>query len=478
MRIFLPETRLIENKPQMTKATSEVAGSFRDPSGYVYLRDNELYRQVNHSYQEEFDLFLESGLCQYLIDAGLLIRHTEVGVEHAASNGAYRVIKPERIPFVSYPYEWCFSQLKDAALLTLEIQAKAFDAGMSLKDSSAYNVQFVGSKPIFIDTLSFERYREGQPWVAYRQFCQHFLAPLALMSHVDVRLHQLLRIYLDGIPLNLTSRLLPKRTQLSFGLLSHIHLHAKAQERFSESSMPSTSRKVGRTSFLGLVDSLRSTIGRLSWQAGGTEWHEYYDKTNYSDTAFQHKQQLVAKMLERVIPRPACVWDLGANEGIFSRIPSSQGIRTVSFDIDPAAVETNYLQARIEEQGNTLPLILDLANPSPGIGWANRERMALVERGPADTAMALALIHHLAISNNLPFGKIARFLGEICHTLIIEFVPKSDSQVQRLLSTREDIFPEYHQESFEVEFSKIFSIEHRETIRDTGRTLYLMEARG
>jgi ribosomal protein L11 methylase PrmA len=462
----------------MTREYVEVPGSFRDPSGYVYFRDGEIYRQVNRSYQEDYDRLVDSGLCQKLVGGGLLIPHVEVGIEYAAGERAYQVIKPQQIPFISYPYEWCFSELKDAALLTLEIQQRAFDSGMSLKDCSAYNVQFAGGKPVFIDTLSFERYREGQPWVAYRQFCQHFLAPLALMSYVDIRLHRLLRVYLDGIPLDLASQLLPRRTQLNFGLLSHIHLHAKAQERYSDSSVSSTTRQVGRTSFLGLIDSLRSTVSKLSWQAGGTEWHDYYDRTNYSSAAFDRKQQIVADMLDRITPTPQSVWDLGANEGLFSRIASNKGIRTTSFDIDPAAVETNYLQNRKAEQGDLLPLVLDLTNPSPGIGWANQERMSLIERGPVDTAMALALIHHLAISNNLPFSKIADFLSKICHTLIIEFVPKSDSQVQRLLSSREDIFSEYDQATFEVEFGKFFSIERREPIRETERTLYLMELRG
>jgi ribosomal protein L11 methylase PrmA len=437
--------------------------------------DGEIYRQVNRSYQDDYDRLADSGLYQQLIDKGLLVPHVEVGLDHAVSEQAYKVIRPQRIPFISYPYEWSFSQLKDAALVTLEIQQRAFDADMSLKDCSAYNVQFLGGKPVFIDTLSFERYREGQPWVAYRQFCQHFLAPLALMSHVDIRLHRLLSVYLDGIPLDLASRLLPRRTQLNFGLLSHVHLHAKAQERFSESSVSSIDRKVSRTSFLGLVDSLRSTVKKLSWQAGGTEWHDYYDSTNYSSAAFDHKQQTVAEMLDRIAPSPESLWDLGANEGLFSRIASKKGIRTVSFDFDPAAVETNYLENRKAERGDLLPLVMDLTNPSPGIGWANQERMSLIERGPADTVMALALIHHLAISNNLPFSKIADFLSKVCHTLIIEFVPKSDSQVQRLLSSREDIFSEYDQATFDAEFGKVFSIEHREPIRETERTLYLME---
>ena len=461
----------------MTDRYAAISGSFRDPSGYVYFRDGELYRQVSPSYREEFDQLVGSGLYERLAGDGLLIPHNEVGLEYAGNDGAYKVIKPQRVPFISYPYEWCFSQLKDAALLTLETQSRAFDAGMSLKDCSAYNVQFIGSQPIFIDTLSFERYREGRPWVAYRQFCQHFLAPLALMSHVDVRLHGLLRVYLDGLPLSLVSRILPVRTRANFGLLSHVHLHAKAQERFADSSVALTDRKVSRMAFLGLVDSLRSTVNKLSWQAGGTEWHGYYDNTNYSSAALGYKQQLVAEMLDRIVPPPRSVWDLGANEGVFSRIASSKGFPTISFDIDPAAVETHYLHSRGAAHQDILPLILDLTNPSPGIGWENRERMSLTARGPADIALALALIHHLAISNNLPFSKIAQFLSEICRTLIIEFVPKSDSQVQKLLSNREDIFPAYHHEAFEAEFGKLFTIARREPIRDTERSLYLLELR-
>ena len=452
----------------------EVPASFRDPSGFVFLRDGLVYRQINQAYQEDYDHFVNSGLYENLVQDDLLIPHTEVGLQYAATKDAYKVIRPEQISFVSYPYEWCFSQFKHAALLTLEIQTKAFDFGMSLKDCSAYNVQFRNGKPIFIDTLSFERYREGQPWVAYRQFCQHFLAPLALMSYVDVRLHQFLRVYLDGIPLDLASRLLPARTRVNFGLLSHIHLHARAQERFADRSVTSKSHNVGRMAFLGLVDGLKSAVAKLKWQPGGTEWHDYYEISNYSDVALEHKRQLAAEMLGRITPSPTSVWDLGANTGVFSRIASDRGIPTVSFDIDPAAVEENYLESVAKAETNILPLVLDLTNPSAGIGWENRERMSLLERGPADVVLALALIHHLAISNNLPFKKVAHFLSQVCRSLIIEFVPKSDSQVQKLLSSREDIFGEYDQQTFEREFSEFFALQHSEPITDTDRVLYLM----
>jgi hypothetical protein len=453
---------------------AEVPGSFRDPSGVVFLKDGTVYRQINHAYEEDYDHLMTSGLYEKLVQDGLLIPHTRMGLEYAISEDAYQVIRPEQIPFISYPYEWCFSQIKDAARLTLEIQAKAFGFGMSLKDCSAYNVQFVHGKPVLIDTLSFERYREGQPWVAYRQFCQHFVAPLALMSHVDVRMHQLLRVYLDGVPLDLASRLLPPRTRTSFGLLSHIHLHAKAQKRFADESIRSQARSVGRTAFLGLVDSLKSTIEKLEWQPRGTEWHNYYDISNYSDVAVEHKKQLVAEMLDTIVPAPASAWDLGANVGVFSRIASDRGIPTVSFDIDAAAVEKNYLESVTKAETDILPLVLDLTNPSGGIGWENQERASLLDRGPADVVLALALIHHLAISNNLPFTKIAHFLRQVCHSLIIEFVPKSDSQVQRLLSSREDIFGDYDQQTFEREFGEFFVIQCSEPIKDTDRVLYVM----
>lgn len=459
---------------RMRERPKRVLASFRDPSGFVFLRDGQVYRQINQGYQDNYDHLMDSGLYEALVQDDLLIPHEEVGLEYAITQEAYKVIRPEQVSFISYPYEWCFSQIKHAALLTLDIQTRALDYGMSLKDCSVYNVLFSGRRPVHIDTLSFERYREGQPWVAYRQFCQHFLAPLALMSHADVRLQQLYRIHIDGVPLDLASRLLPSRTKLSFGLLSHIHLHAKAQKHFADETAPSRSREVGRTAFLGLVDSLRSTVERLNWEPSSTEWHNYYAISTYSDVALEHKKQLVANMLDAIAPPPKGVWDLGANVGTFSRIASDRGIPTVSFDMDPGAVERNYLESLASKEANILPLVLDLTNPSPGIGWANRERMSLLERGPVDVALALALIHHLVISNNLPFEKVAGFLSQICRSLIVEFVPKSDSQVQRLLASREDIFERYDRQTFERQFGEFFDIQYGEPITETDRHLYLM----
>lgn len=448
--------------------------SFRDPSGFVFSRDGEIYRQVNRRYADDYEQLMQSGLYERLVQDGLLIPHREVGLQYALTEDAYQVIQPERAPFVSYPYEWCFSQLKDAALLTLAIQERAFDHGMSLKDCSAYNVLFVSGRPVFIDTLSFERYREGEPWIAYRQFCQHFLAPLALMSYTDVRLSCFLRDYVDGVPLDLASRLLPVRTRFNAGLLTHVHLHAKAQRRFADERVPSNRRGVGRTAFLGLVDSLKTTIRRLTWKPQGTEWHDYYNITNYSDVAFEHKKHLVGQMLEEIEPFPGSAWDLGANVGTFSRFASDIGIPTIAFDNDPAAVEKNYLESVQREETGILPLLLDLTNPSPGVGWANEERASLLDRGPVDVVLSLALVHHLAISHNLPFEKIADFLSRIGYSLIVEFVPKDDSQVQKLLSGRDDIFERYDRHNFERAFGAFFEIQRREAIKDSRRWLYLM----
>jgi len=453
-----------------------LASSFRDPSGFLFRWDGAIYRQVNRVYGEDFDHLTGSGLYDALVDEGMLIPHIEVGRDYARSDQAYKVIKPEPIQFVAYPYEWCFGQMRDAALRTLEVQKRSLDYGMSLKDCSAYNIQFKNGKPVFIDTLSFEKYREGRPWIAYRQFCQHFLAPLALMRYRDVRLCQLFRVYLDGIPLDVASSLLPRRTLLSPALLLHIHAHARSQRHFANRPATGVSGRMGHRSLLGLIDSLESGVRKLKWRSEGTEWADYYDETNYSFEAFEHKKQIVAQFLQ--IIEPTVLWDLGANVGVFSRIASDLGIRTVAFDLDPAAVEKNYRECARRGETRILPLVVDVTNPTPSLGWANRERLSLVERGPAEAVMALALIHHLAISNNVPLDRIARFLGEICSGwLIVEFVPKTDSQVQRLLSMREDIFPDYTLAAFEREMDAYFQLRDSVSIRDSERTVYLMRRR-
>lgn len=451
-----------------------IPSSFRDPSGFLFFQDGVIYRQVNVIYKENYDYLINSALYETLVDSELLIPHDEVDISYARSDKAYKVIKPELIQFVSYPYEWCFSQLKDAALTTLKVQKIALDFGMSLKDSSAYNIQFRRGKPIFIDTLSFEKYHEGQPWVAYQQFCRHFLSPLALMAHSDIRLNRLFRVYMDGVPLDLTSSLLPFRTRFVFSLFSHIHLHARAQNYFADKSVNTRRRKMSRLALLGLIDNLESVVKKMKWRPQSTEWADYYAAMNYDSGALQNKKQLVAELLDKISPTPQSVWDLGANTGMFSRIASDKGIQTISFDIDPTSVEKNYLECIKKRETNILPLILDLTNPSPNLGWENQERISFFKRGPADAVLALALTHHLAISNNVPLNKLAKFFSKVCNSLIIEYIPKSDSQVQKLLAVRKDIFSDYTKEVFESEFNKFFKIQSSAKILNSERTLYLM----
>jgi hypothetical protein len=457
------------------KTKTSLGGSFRDPGGFLFLRAGVLYRQVNQVCAGNYTQLMDSGLYVKLVKAGLLISHTETDIHPEDQEKSFRVICPERLPFISYPYEWSFGQLKDAALATLSIQKRAIRQGMSLKDASAYNIQFHKGKPVLIDTLSFETYPEGEPWVAYRQFCQHFLAPLALMAYVDARLNQLLRIYIDGIPLDLASRLLPWRSRWNLGLSAHIHLHASAQKRYSDVAIKEAryGRKMSREALLALVESLRNTVRKLEWKPVGTEWADYYSTNNYSGNAFEHKKVLVEDWLSKITPK--FIWDLGANTGIFSRIAAGTAAYVISSDIDPAAVELNYRQVKESNQVNILPLVLDLANPSPSIGWQNQERDSFLQRGPADVVLALALVHHIAISNNVPLDKVAEFFAGCGEWLIVEFVPKSDSQVQKLLRSRVDIFTEYTRTGFESAFEKWYSIQSSSAVRDSERWLYLMK---
>jgi len=446
--------------------------SFRDPSGFMFKEKNKLLRQINLSYQDDYTQLMKSGLYQQLVKQNLIIPHTEIDYPQKNSE-AYKIIAPQFIPFISYPYEWCFGQLKTVALTTLKIQKIALDFDMSLKDASAFNIQFYKGQAVLIDTLSFELHKKGQPWVAYKQFCQHFLAPLSLMVYKDLKLNQLSRLFIDGIPLDLASRLLPKKTKLKFSLLTHIHLHAHSQKHFANKQIDKSKKQFSKKTLLALIDNLESTVKNLSLPKLQTEWEKYYTFTNYSDTAFINKQKKIQKWLNKT--KAQSVWDLGANTGLFSRLASQQNINTVSFDIDLLAVEKNYQDQIKNKEKNILPLFCDLTNPSPNLGWAHEERDSLQKRGPADVIMALALIHHLAISNNLPFYNIAEYFAKLGNWLIIEFVPKNDSKVQKLLSTRQDIFTKYTEDDFEKSFSIFFDIQEKISINKSVRILYLMK---
>lgn len=449
--------------------------SFKDPSGFVFSLDGEVYRQVNKSYKENYELLIKSGLCNKLTSLGYLIIHQEVTLSRASTE-AYKTIKPQKIPFISYPYEWCFSMLKAAALLTLTIQKIALEYSMSLKDASAFNVQFLEGKPILIDTLSFEKYEEGKPWIAYKQFVEHFLTPLALMSLTDIRLNRLSALFLDGIPVDLASHLLPFRSRFKPSLLLHIYAHSSSQKRFSQKKLTDTQKKhsFSYQALRGLLDSLEGAIKGLKWSPTGTQWLDYYEENNnYNDVSLKQKAELTRGFLESI--RPKTVWDMGANTGFFSRIATRNGALVISFDNDYGALENNYMEMVENQEKNILPLFCDLTSPSPALGWANQERPSLFQRGTTDVTLALALIHHLAIAQNIPLGYIASLFSQFSNYLIIEFVPKEDSQVKKLLMNREDIFSGYTQEGFEKAFKEFFKIKGVRPINDSKRILYLME---
>lgn len=451
----------------------EDPASFRDPSGVVFRRDGVVYRQINRVFADEWELLRTSGLYDELTRAGLLVPHEEADDVDPMDDRAAHVIRPLQLDFVSYPYEWSFSQLKDAALTTLEIQERALGSGMSLKDASAYNIQFVDGRPTLIDSLSFEAAIKGKPWVAYRQFCQHFLAPLALMAYRDVRCGLLLQTFGDGIPLDLATSLLPGRTRLRPGLAAHLHLHARAQQRprrpsASRSSQASVS-DLGRRA---LLDSLKRAVEGLKWRSRETQWSSYTALTSYSSAAAASKAELVGQMVARVEgPR---IWDIGANDGTYSAIAVAAGRRVVALDADAGAVERLYLKVRAGEVHDILPLVLDVTNPSPAGGWALHERRSLTERGPAPVVMALALIHHIAIAGNVPLANVSAFLASLGSELVIEFVPKDDPQTQTLLEAREDIFPDYTPDGFRAAFGQHFQLLDEAAIVDSRRTLFRM----
>ena len=453
--------------------TAGTAASFRDPAGFVFRREGTLYRQVDGSYREHYDHLMASGLHDALAERGWLVRHEEVETALAAAPGAYRVIRPEPVPFVSYPFEWSFGQLRDAALLTLDIMREALARGMILRDGTAFNVQFRGSRPVFIDTLSLGRYRDGQPWYGYRQFCEFFLAPLALMARRDVRLGGLLRRFPNGLPLDMASALLDAGSKLRLGLLLHIHLHARAQRRFADA--PATARRVERRTLERMVEHLRQVVEGLRWEPAGTVWADYEETHGYSESAAASKQRLVGDLLARV--RPRTVWDLGANTGAFSRVAADLGATVVAVEGDAGAAERHYGRLRAAADERVLPLVVDLLDPTPRTGWASEERMSLADRGPADAVLALALIHHLTLGGNVPLARVAEFLARVGRNLIVEWVPPDDPQAKRLVAHRPEAPLAYTRDAFDAAFDAHFVTVAHAPVDASGRVLFLMERR-
>ncbi|QQR56040.1 MAG: SAM-dependent methyltransferase [Candidatus Melainabacteria bacterium] len=467
--------------------------SLRDPSGCVFTVGDTIYRALRDDYEPSYEMLMQSGLYDKLVYQGLLIPHVEVDdkleivaradqakvTPRTVSQDNWlrsRIIMPERVEFISYPYEWCFSQLKAAALATLRAERLSLEFNMSLKDASAYNIQFHKGRALLIDTGSFEHYREGKPWVAYSQFIRHFLAPLTLMAKCSPEMNKLALSYTDGIPIELACELLPWHTWLNPSLAVHL-LGNKMARKASQDKKAGTEAniKMPKEHLIALLDDLESVIERLILKSKRSTWSHYYQDNSYSSEAASSKEKLVSNWVDELNPKS--VWDIGANNGYFSKLCADKNIFTMSLDADIRCVEDNFCNAQAENQNKLMPLVLDLTVPTPSAGWSNRERLGLASRGPAELILALALIHHLAIAQNIPLKEVAAYFAELGQNLIIEFVPKEDVQVQRLLALRDDVFDRYDQRCFEEYFSRSFDIVKKETIGDSGRILYLMQVK-
>lgn len=452
----------------------QLNSSFRDPSGYVFFKEGKVYRQINQSYLEIYNQLMDSGLYQELVEHQYLVTHEEI-----ERTNEHIIIKPQQLPLITYPYEWSFSQTRAAAILTLKAQFLALRYGMSLKDATAYNIQFIGNRPLFIDTLSFEPYRDGQPWKAYGQFCRHFVAPLLLMKHVDLRCMHMLKSFLDGLPLDLASQMLPRKTHLSLFVKLHIHLHARYLARHNYNT--GSKRRKAQMSLQRLqamLESMLRYIQKLEY-AQRTEWGNYYEATlNYTPQALNMKRQIVREYLKKI--RPASIWDVGGNDGMYSRLAQDISQYIFSTDIDLQAVDQNYRQSVKNQEKNVWPLFFDVTNPTPDIGL-HAGQPSLEERLNKigiDCILALALIHHLCITNNYPFEFIARFFARVAPYLVIEFVKRSDSWASELLARKQDaqdLFTYYNQDEFENAFGAWYTIEDQRSIEETHRIIYLMK---
>jgi hypothetical protein len=459
------------NKKSNPTAHRKESSSFRDPSGYLFWQGDQLYRFVSESYATQYDHAKTVGLFDQLIEKHWMIPFEDLGAQEDLED-CHTVLRPSLLDFVSYPAEWCFGQIKDAALLTLDVHLHALSHGMMLKDASLYNVQFHHGKATFIDHLSFDFYEPYGYWPAYGQFCRHFLAPLALMSRVDVGLAKLLNLHIDGVPLDLAAKILPFSSRFNFSLFAHLFLHSKYVNKFGAARSRVAKKTINISGAIAMANSLRSWIRGQKAHDQKTEWGQYYSETSYSDAAMASKRDIIRAMVKRA--QPKIVWDIGANDGRMSRDIADITDRIVCFDIDHTAVDRNYQICKEEKYESILPLICDFMNPTPAIGFENQERQSLLERGRPDLVLALAVIHHLAISNNVPLDRLAGFFAKMTPNLLIEFVPKDDEMVQRLLANRADIFPDYSPEGFEQAFGTFFEIVEVTGIAESPRRLYLL----
>jgi len=448
--------------------------SFRDPSGYVFIEDNKVKRIINPIYFEQYKALTDSGFYKTLFDKKYLIPHQEVSKTDSKIS-----IEASKILFVNYPYEWSFLQYKHAALLTLKIQKLCLENNFTLKDASAFNITFHEGKPIFIDTLSFDFYQENNPWLAYKQFIMHFLGPLILTKYFGQDHLKTLSQNLEGISLQKLSQLLPFKSYFNPTILTNIHLLAKYDKKY-ESDKKTVNNNLSKASQIKLLDGLYDFISNLSVNEK-TEWDHYYNQINYDEAAYQFKKEVVKDWFLSI--KGESLIDIGGNDGTFSREVKDVAKLIIVADVDPNAVEQNYKQALKNKEKMILPIVADVLNPSANYGFNNEERFSFIDRvkdSNLDGCLALAVIHHITLSGNIPFSLSAQFFSKMAPNLLIEFPTRGDSWVQFLLDSKREFknhFDFYNEENFEKEYSVYFEIINKQKIASFERILYSLKRR-
>jgi hypothetical protein len=445
-------------------------GSFRDPDSRVFLREGAVYRALSRAGLEDWEALAATPL---VADERLIATEPAEldDLPELTGEPAAGALRHERVPFLSHPYEWPFSMLKDAALLQLALGREALAHDLTLKDASAYNVQWRGAQPVFIDVGSFERLRPGEPWAGYRQFCMLFLYPLMLQAYRGVPYHAWLRGSIDGIAPADARGLLPKRRR---GVLTHVVMHARLEARYGDSDGRQVKRELKRAGFgKELLDAnlrrLEKLVRRLEYRPGRTAWTEYGATNTYTDAEAGLKAEFVRTAASR--HAGGLAWDLGCNDGTYSRVAAEHAALVVALDADHATVDGLYRALRDEQRRDILPLVMSVTDPSPDLGWRGRERASLERRGTPDLALALALVHHVAITGNVPIAEFLGWLRSLDCTLVIEFPDREDPMVQRLLSGKtETANPDYDRATFERALGDRFEIARTERLGT--RTLY------
>ncbi len=455
------------------------SGSFRDPLSRVFVADDHVWRALAPAGLEDYRAVAESPFFAAAMERGDIIGTELVDAPPAELGDDWAaVLRHERLDVVTYPYEWSFEMLRDAARLQLDLTREALAEKIITKDASAYNVQFRGARPVFIDVGSFERLRP-EPWPGYRQFCELFLNPLLIQAVADVDFRPLLRGSVHGIPPTETAALLGGRGKLTKGVLTHVKLHARAEERYADADRErDVKQELQRAGFgPGIIDAqlknLRKAIDGLKWDHGRSTWSEYSDRSHYTDRDLDAKDDFVRATIGAATDRHL-VLDLGANDGRFSRAALAAGAeRVVAVDSDHLVIDRLYRTLREEGEDRILPLVVDLSDPSPAMGWRGRERPAFVDRVRPDVVLCLAVVHHLALTNTVPLPEIVEFLADFGAPLVVEFPHRDDEMASRLLARkRAGVFDAYDRPQWEAALERRFHVRRRATLPGGTRTLY------